>query len=107
MIPDDIRQEILKCRAELLRGPDAVRDAEIPAELADLDADAAFDRALLSATGSVEEKKATARLAADSLRRDAVMTRAAYNRVKVKVKQLESEMFALQAVLKSIQIEGA
>jgi hypothetical protein len=107
MTPDEIRAEILKVRAELLRGPDAVRDAEIPAELADLDADAAFDRALLTATGSVEEKKATARLAADSLRRDAVVSRAAYNRVKVKVRQLETEMFALQSVLKSIQAEGA
>jgi hypothetical protein len=107
MTPDEIRAEILKVRAELHRGPDAVRDAEIPAELADLDADVAFDRALLTATGSVEEKKATARLAADSLRRDAVVSRAAYNRVKVKVRQLETEMFALQSVLKSIQAEGA
>ena len=107
MTPDDVRTEIMKCRAELLRGPDAIKDAEIPAELAGLDADMAFDKALLAATGSVEEKKATARIAADELRRDAVVARAIFNRMKTKVKQLESEMFALQAVLKSIQIEGA
>jgi hypothetical protein len=35
------------------------------------------------------------------------VSRAAYNRVKVKVRQLETEMFALQSVLKSIQAEGA
>jgi hypothetical protein len=107
MTPDDVRREMFKCRDELLRGPDAVHDAEILAETASLDADAAFDRAMLSATGTQEEKKAIARIAADPLRRDAVIPRAAYNRMKQKTRDLSSEMIMLQAMLKSIQIEGA
>ena len=107
MTPDEIRAEILKVRSELLRAPNAVRDLEVEAELAELEADRLFDVALLSADGSVEEKKAKARLAALDSRRDAVVPRAAYNRGRAKVRQLETELMALQSVLKSIQLEGA
>lgn len=107
MTPDELRGEILKVRADLLRGPDAVRDLEVQAEQADLEADRQFDMALLSADGSVEEKKAKARMAAFDARQDAVIPRAAYNRAKAKVRQLETELMALQSVLKSVQAEGA
>lgn len=107
MTPEEIRTELLKVRADLMRGPDAVRDLEIQAEMADLEAERAFDIALLSAEGSVEEKKAQARLAAADIRKDAVIPRAAYNRAKSKIRALETEQMALQSVLKSIQAEGA
>ena len=110
MTPDEIRTEILKVRADLLRGPDAVRDAEVQAEQSELAAEKAFDVEFLAVTDpkeTVESRKARARMAALEARQQAVVDRAAYNRVKTKIRQLETEMFALQAVLKSIQIEGA
>lgn len=111
MTPDEIRTEILKVRADLLRGPDAVRDAEVLAEQWELAAEKTFDLEFLTPGSdpkeTVEAKKARARLASADTREQASVYRAAYNRAKTKVRQLETELFALQAVLKSIQIEGA
>lgn len=111
MNPDELRSEILKVRAELLRGPDAVRSAEEIAEKSELSAEKAFDLEFLRATDdpkeTVEAKKARARLASVEAREQAIIHRAAYNRARTKVRQLETELFALQTVLKSIQIDGA
>ena len=107
MTPDEIRTEIFKVRAELLRAPNAIRDLEVAAETCDLDADKLFDLALLESTGPVEERKAKARLACADARADAVIARASYNRAKTKLRQLEVELMALQSVLKSVQMEGA
>lgn len=110
MTPDELRMEILKVRADLLHGPDAVRSAEVQAERLELAAEKAFDVEFLAVTDpkeTVESRKARARMAALGAREEALIARAAYNRAKTKVRQLETEMFALQAVLKSIQIEGA
>lgn len=111
MTPDDLRTEIMKVRADLLRGPDAVRTAEVQAEQSEIAAEKAFDVEFLTPgldpKETVEAKKARARLASVEAREEAVIARAAYNRAKTKVRQLETELFALQAVLKSIQIEGA
>lgn len=107
MTPEELRAEILKVRAELLRAPGAVRDLEVEAELAELEAEKALDVAFLSAEGSVEERKAKARTQTVELREAIIVPRAAYNRARLKVRQLESELVALQSVLKSAQLEGA
>jgi hypothetical protein len=107
MSPDEIRELMFQIRHELRRAPDAVRDAELDAERADLEADRVFDSALLQAVGNVEERKAQARLAASDARAAAVIARAVFNRAKTKLRALETEMMMLQSVLKSVQLEGA
>jgi hypothetical protein len=104
---DEIRELMFQIRLELRRAPDAVRDAELDAERADLEADRVFDSALLAAVGNVEERKAQARLAAADARAAAVIARAVFNRAKTKLRALETEMMMLQSVLKSVQLEGA
>ena len=108
MTPDEIRTIILGLTREQARGPIAHEEAEIKAEEAESDYQAAYDRAFLNAEGNnIEERKAQARLVTQELRDEAAIARAAHGRVKLKVKQLDSSLMAHIAVLKSVMAEGA
>ena len=107
MTPDEIRTIILGLTREQSRGPDAHYEAELAAENAEGDYEAAYDRAFLNAEGNIEERKAQARLVTQELRDAAGIARAAHGRVKLKMKQLDSSLMAHMAVLKSVMAEGA
>lgn len=107
MTPDEIRTIILGLTREQARGPDAHYDAELAAETAEGDYEAAYDQAFLNAEGNIEERKAQARLVTQELRDTASIARAAHGRVKLKMKQLDSSLMAHMAVLKSVMAEGA
>ena len=105
--PEHVVEDIRQTRAELLRGSSAIYDAETAAELAELAAQKAEDLAFINAEGSVELKKAAARLAAAEDAEAAVIARAGLNRVKTKIRGLESALVSLQAELKWLVSEGA
>jgi hypothetical protein len=105
--PDEIRTIILGLTREQARGPDAHYDAELAAETAEGDYEAAYDQAFLNAEGNIEERKAQARLVTKDLRDTAAIARAAHGRVKFKMKQLDNSLMAHMAVLKSVMAEGA
>lgn len=105
--PDDVRAEIFRNIQEGRRGPDAQYDAELKAERADDLYEATTDQAYLDAVGTVDERKATSRLAAREQREAAIIARAELNRVRAKIRQLDNSTVAWQATLKSIQAEGA
>ena len=107
MTPDEIRTIILGLTREQSRGPAAHEEAELLAERAEGDYEAAYDQAFLNAEGNIEERKAQARLVTKELRDTAAIARAAHGRVKLKVKQLDSSLMAHMAVLKSVMAEGA
>lgn len=107
MTPDEIRTIILGLTREQSRGPDAHYEAELAAENAEGDYEAAYDRAFLNSSGNIEERKAQARLVTIELRDAASIARAAHGRVKLKVRQLDSSLMAHMAVLKSVMAEGA
>lgn len=107
MTPEQLRAQILAVLAELKKAPDYVRDYELAVEAAEAQHTKAFDLVFLSASGSVEERKALARQACSESLDGLIVARATYNRAKLKVKQLESELMGLQSVLKSVQLEGA
>jgi hypothetical protein len=107
MTPDEIRTIILGLTREQARGPDAHYDAELAAENAEGDYEAAYDQAFLNAEGNIEERKAQARLQTKELRDTAAIARAAHGRVKLKVKQLDNSLMAHMALLKSVMAEGA
>jgi hypothetical protein len=107
MTPDEIRTIILKLTREQSRGPDAHYDAELLAERAEGDYEAAYDQAFLNAEGNIEERKSQARLVTQELRDTAAVARAAHGRVKLKMKQLDASLMAHMAVLKSVMAEGA
>jgi hypothetical protein len=105
--PDDIRTIILNLTREQARGPAAHEEAELLAERAEGDYEAAYDQAFLNSEGNVEERKSQSRLVTRELRDKAVIARAAHGRVKLKMKQLDSSLMAHMAVLKSVMAEGA
>jgi hypothetical protein len=105
--PDDIRTIILDLTREQARGPAAHEEAELLAERAEGDYEAAYDQAFINSEGNVEERKSQARLVTQELRDKAVIARAAHGRVKLKMKQLDSSLMAHMAVLKSVMAEGA
>ncbi len=107
MTPDEIRTIILGLTREQARGPDAHYEAELAAETAEGDYEAAYDQAFLNAEGNIEERKAQARLVTQELRDAASIARAAHGRVKLKVRQLDSSLMAHLSLLKSIMAEGA
>jgi hypothetical protein len=107
MTPDEIRTIILGLTREQSRGPDAHYDAELAAENAEGDYEAAYDQAFLNAEGNIEERKAQARLVTKELRDTAAIARAAHGRVKLKISQLNNSLMAHMAVLKSVMAEGA
>lgn len=105
--PDHVVDEIRQTRGELLRGSSVLKDTEIAAQRADLTADLAFDKAFMTATGTLDERKATARAAAQEERDTAFVAIAEHNRVKAKLRHLESALVSLQAELKWMKEEGA
>ena len=105
--PDHVLADIRTTRAELLRGSSAIYDAETKAEALDLETQAAEDSAFLTAEGSVEARKAVARAAAMESEYAARIARAEFNRVKVKIRALESALVSLQSELRWLRDEGA
>ena len=105
--PDDVLDDIRKTRHELVRGSSAIYTAEVKAETADLAAQKAEDIAFLSGEGSVDARKAQARIAAETELLERAVTRAEWNRVKTKIRALESALMSYQAELKYMQAEGA
>jgi hypothetical protein len=105
--PDDVLTEIRQTRTHLERGSSALYDAELKAERAEDAAQLALDKALLLAEGSVPEKQAHARLASASERDVAFIARAELNRVKAKIRSMESTLMSLQSELKYMKEEGA
>ena len=107
MTPDEVRTIILGLTREQARGPEAHEAAELAAERAEDAHDAAYDRAFLDSSGNIEERKAQSRLVTRELREAAFVARAAHNRVKLKMRQLDNSSTAHMAVLKSVMAEGA
>ena len=105
--PEQIRSNMAATLTELRKAADAIERLETIAERSDLIVDTAFDMSLLNSTGTVDERKAKARLDSIEKRDEAIVHRAALNRAKLKAKHLEQTLMTWQSMLKSIQIEGA
>jgi len=105
--PDVVLEDLRTVRAGIARGPQHLYDAEVNAETLELAAQKAEDLAFFTNEGSVDARKAAARLAAEAELTAAVVGRAEYNRVKAKIKALELEQTSLQTELKYMVGEGA
>lgn len=105
--PDDVLHELRGYVAELMRGPDALEAAILAAEQADDAADLAFQKALLTADGSVAERTAHARIASADLRDRAHIEAAKVARVKAKIRALEVAVTAAQTELKYMREQEA
>lgn len=84
-----------------------MQEAELAAERAEDAAQLAFDKVLMQVDGSIPEKQAQARAGSVDERDAAFIARATFNRVKAKIKALESSLVSLQSELRWMKDSGA
>jgi hypothetical protein len=104
--PSDISQQLTELVNENYRGVNAVYQAEAKLAQAEYDLDTAEQTAFISAEGSVAERTAIAKLNSAEKRLERDLARAEFNRVKLKLKAIESALMAsaTQAKLLSVEI---
>lgn len=103
--PAEIIAELKRLTAESAKGPEAVYNAEVQMAEAEQVYDRELSLALLSSEGSIPEKQAKAKLAASDAKFAFDLARAGLNRVKLKVKQLESAQVASSVIAKLVEAE--
>lgn len=105
--PEEIRGQITLYLAELSKAPQAYADAERKYEQADDAYQGRLDILFLESEGNIEERKAIARINTRDLKAEMSEAKIEFDRVKHKIKQLESSLMATQSLLKSVMAEGA
>lgn len=107
MNPSEIIRQIAELTQENSKGADALYAAEI--ELAELEhkLDLVEQRAFIKAQGTVADRTALARLEAADARLERDVAKAKANRIRVKIKALESALMATgtQARLLSAELK--
>jgi len=106
LTPQVISQEISELIRENSRGVTAVFDSERKLAEAEYALDLAEQRAFLASEGSVAERTARSRLAAADQRLARDMARAEFNRVKLKMKAVESALMAAATQAKLLGVES-
>ena len=104
--PQTINEEISTLIGENSRGVTAVFQAEQKLAEAEYDLDTTEQRAFLAADGSVAERTATAKIAAADKRLQRDLARAEFNRVKLKLKAVESALMAAATQAKLLGVES-
>jgi hypothetical protein len=98
-------QELRRIQAEASRGAQALFDAEVSLANADSEADLAYQRSFIRASGSVELRKAIASVESADARLEADLRKAEVNRIKTKLKQLELAQMSTQTIARQIETE--
>ena len=101
--------EIQQALAELTqlnkRGVEALFEAEEELAHAENELDSVEARAFLDAEGSVAERQARAKLVASDARLRRDLAKASVNRIKTKLRSVESELMAQATLAKIMQAE--
>lgn len=105
MIPSDIARELLELTQTNKKGVGALYDAEAILARAEADLDSAEASAFLGATGSVAERQAIAKLECVEVRFERDIAKAQVNRIRTKMRTIESELMALATASKLMQAE--
>lgn len=105
MIPQEVQRQLAELTSESVRGAEALYVAEVALAEAEHTLDLVEQKAFIKAEGTVADRNALARLeAADSrLQRD--LRKAEANRIRVKIKGIETAIMALATQAKLIGVE--
>jgi hypothetical protein len=101
----EIQKQIAELIAENAKGATALFEAENALAQAEYDLDTAEQKAFLGADGTVADRTAIARLKSADNRLQRDLRKAEFNRVKVKIKQIETALIALSTQAKLIGVE--
>ncbi len=105
MNPLDIARQIAELTAENSRGADALYEAEVRLAEAENELDLVEQRAFIKAEGTVADRTALARLEAAEARLQRDLRKAEANRIRVKIKALETAIMAAATQAKLIASE--
>jgi hypothetical protein len=100
-----IVKELAELTAMNRKGVEALYEAEVVLARAESDLDKAEAGAFISGTGSVAEKQASAKLACSELRFERDLAKASVNRIRMKLRTIESEIMAQATMSKILQAE--
>lgn len=106
MLPSELNQEIALLTAENRKGAEALFAAEVALAEAENELDTIEQKAFIKAQGTVADRTAIARLEAAEARLQRDLRKAEANRVRVKIKSIESALMALATQAKLIGVEA-
>ena len=105
MNPLEIQHELAALIAENQRGATALFEAERALAEAEYELDTQEQKSFLRAQGTVADRNALAKLESAEARLHRDLRRAEFNRVKVKIKAIETGIMALATQSKLVQAE--
>jgi len=98
-------QELAELTAMNRRGVEALYEAEVVLARAESDLDKEEAGSFISGSGSVAERQAGAKLACSELRFERDLAKASVNRIRMKLRTIESEIMAQATMSKILQAE--
>ena len=101
----EIQQQLSELIAENQKGATALFESERALAEAEYDLDLSEQKAFLKAEGTVRDREAIAKLESAEKRLQRDLRRAEHNRIKVKIRTIESAMMAVATQAKLIQAE--
>jgi hypothetical protein len=104
-MPSKIVEELASLTAMSRKGVEALYESEIALARAEADLDKAEAHAFISGAGSVAERQAHAKLACSELRFERDLAKASVNRIRMKLRTIESELIAQSTMAKILQAE--
>ena len=105
MLPSQIVKELQELTATNRQGVEALYQAEIELSNREHELDTAYSRAFLQSSGTVADREAIARLESAEVRLQRDLARAGVNRIKTKLRALESAIMANATMSKILQAE--
>jgi NADPH-dependent 7-cyano-7-deazaguanine reductase QueF-like protein len=105
MNPLEIQQQLAELTQQNTKGADALYAAEVALAEAENNLDLIEQRAFIKAEGTVADRTALARLEAAEARLQRDLRKAEANRVRVKIKGLETAIMAVATQAKLVQSE--
>jgi hypothetical protein len=100
-----INREIAELTQENSKGSQALYEAEVRLAEAEHELDLVEQRAFIKAEGTVADRTALARLEAADARLQRDLRKAEANRIRIKIKSIESNLMALATQAKLLGVE--
>ena len=105
MHPSEIAAQIAELTAENNKGADALYNAEVELAQKEFDLDTLEQKAFIKAQGTVADRTAISRLEASEARLERDLAKAKVNRIRVKIKALETALMAAATQAKLLSSE--
>ena len=105
VIPSQIAKDLVELTQTNRKGVEALFEVESDLAQFESDLDRCEAQQFLDATGSVAERQARAKLECADIRFDRDLAKARVNRIRTKMRSIESELMALATAAKILQAE--